>query len=121
MTMTPTRFAQDGDPQEGVLRQPYAVGWLHRIDGAKHGDDHRNHVGQGHTDHSKHVRPAQPERIDDWRFRNIPVRIFFDERGRLVYLAADDVADDDYDEAEQEGDSPAPGDEAVSRHVERER
>ena len=39
------------------------------------------------------------------------------ERGRLIHLATDDIACNDDDEAEDEGNTPTPGVESLFRHV----
>ena len=61
------------------------------------------------------------EGLDDRRLRDLAVLALFGEGGRLLDLAANDVAGDDDDEAEQEGNAPAPGVERLRGHVVRER
>ena len=87
------------------------------IGGAEDGGDDRNDVHQRHADHPEHVSPAQLERLNDGGSRNVPVLVFLGEGRCFIDFAADDVAGDDDEEAEQERYPPAPAVECFGWHV----
>ena len=121
MTTHRDDVAEDRDPQVDVLVEADAVGGLHRVGGAEHGRDDRDDVHQRHADDPEHVPPARLERLHDRRLRNFAVLAFLGEGGRLVDLAADDIAGDDDKDAEEERDAPAPGIERFLGHIVRKR
>ena len=109
--------AHDRDPQVDVFFETDPVARLDRVGRAEDRGDHGYDVHQGHADDPQHVLPAFPEGLGDRRPRDAAVLALLGERGRLLDLAADDVAGDDDDEAEQEWNAPAPGVERLRRHV----
>src|SRR5262245_10703054 len=112
---------QNRDPQIDVLREPNAVGGLDRIRGAENGGDYRYDIHEGHADNAEHIRPTGLEGFDNGRpgYRAMPA--LRGERRRLIHLAADDIACNDDDEAEDKGNTPTPGIESLFRHVRSER
>src|SRR5262245_8949590 len=112
---------QNRDPQIDVLREPNAVGGLDRIRGAENGGDYRYDIHEGHADNAEHIRPTGLEGFDNGRpgYRAMPA--LRGERRRLIHLAADDIACNDDDEAEDKGNAPTPGIESLFRHVRTER
>jgi hypothetical protein len=81
-----------------------AVAGLHRIGRAEDRRHDRDDVHQRHADDAQHVAPVWLVNASTIGvFGSSPRLSLLGERGRLVDLAADDVARDDDDEAEQEG------------------
>src|SRR5712672_3800343 len=112
---------QNRHPKVNVFWEADAIRSLDRVGCTEYRGDHRDVIHQGHADDPQHVPPAKLESLDNWRLWNLAVHTLFGECRSLVDVAANDVARNDDDEAEQEGNSPAPGVERFLRHVMRER
>ena len=66
---------------------------------------------------TQHVSPAAPYGLDDRRPGALAKLVFFCEGGSFVDPAANNVACDDDEQAEEERDPPTPGIERLLRHV----
>ena len=114
-------IAEDRYPQVNVTVKTDSITWLHGISGPEYSSDHRNRVHQRHADNADHVPPTVLERFDDRCPWNMATLLFFDEGRRFRNLAADDVTDADYSEAEKKRNPPTPGVERVVAEIPRER
>ncbi len=114
-------IAHDRDPQIDVFREADPVRRLNRVGGAENRGDHRNNIHQGHADDPHYVLPAELDGLDDRRLRELAMLSLFGEGRSFLDLAANDVARNDDEGAEEEGDPPAIGVERFLGHVMRER
>jgi hypothetical protein len=112
---------RDRDPQVERGAHPDAVTLLCGERRAEHDDGRSDDVHQRHADGPQDVPAVLAEDLRDRRLRDGLVRRLLLERRRLVDATPDDVARDDHDGAQVEGDPPAPGGKGVLGQPRRQR
>src|SRR5712671_6752092 len=96
-------IAQNRNPKVNVFWEADAIRSLDRVGSTEYRGDHGDDIHQGHANDPQHVPPAKLESLDNWRLWNLAVLTLFGECRSLVDVAANDVARNDDEEAEQEG------------------